>query len=146
MVAAPTVWYVNGLRTCLRAGTGIAGVTGTLKFMLLHDTYILDQDNHDFVDDVSAHEASGTGYSAGGLTVASPSVTTDAATNEARLFFTSISGISVASCYGILYVSTGTPSTSPLLTCTDFSAGDAVDQIVTSGVVGSTGFTALTAV
>jgi hypothetical protein len=144
--AAPTIWYVNGLRACMRAGFGIAGVTGTLKFVLLHDTYVPDQDAHDFLDDVIAYEASGTGYTAGGLTVSTPTVTVDGVTNESVLDFVDFTGLSVPCCYGVLCVSTGTNSTSPLLTLTDFSAGDAVDQTVTSLVVASNGHAALTAV
>lgn len=144
-MTAPTKWYVNGMRTMMRAGLGIAAVSGTVKFMLLHDTYVIDQDLHDFINDVSANEATGTGYSAGGLTLAGVTVTADAATNASILDFTDISGISVNCCYGVLYVDTGTPSTSPIFTVTDFSNGDATDQIITSAVLATNGYAALTA-
>lgn len=145
-MAAPTLWYPNGLRTCMRAGMGIASVTGTLKFILLHDTYVLDQDAHDFLDDIVAHETSGTGYTAGGFTVGTPTVTTDAPTNAAILDFDDITtAFSVLGCYGVLYVATGTNSTSPLMTITDFSDGDAVDQTLTSLLVASNGHAALMA-
>lgn len=144
-MAAPTIWYVNGLRTCMRAGLGIAGVTGTLKMMFLNSTYVLDQDLHDFINDVSAAQVTGTGVAAGGVTIAGTAVTADATNNAGVLDFTDITGISVTACYGVLYVDTGTPATSPVLTITDFSEGQAVDVAVTSLVLASNGFAALTA-
>lgn len=143
--AAPTIWYVNGIRTCMRAGMGLASVTGTLKMMFLNSTYVLDQDAHDFVNDVSAAQVTGTGVASGGVAVSTPTVTADGATNSAYLDFVDLTGINVTACYGALYVDTGTPSTSPLLTLTDFSAGDAVDQVITAAVLAANGYAALTA-
>lgn len=144
-MAAPTLWYVNGLRTCMRAGMGIAGVTGTLKLMILSSGYVLDQDVHDFVNDVSTYQVTGTGVASGGITVGSPTVTADSATNSAYLDFTDPTGLNVTGCYGVLYVDTGTPSTSPLLCITDFSEGTAVDQIITALTLAANGYAALTA-
>lgn len=48
----------------------------TIKVMLLTSSYTPDLD-HDFVDDVSANEVSGTGYTAGGATLASKAITDD---------------------------------------------------------------------
>lgn len=145
MANSPTIWYVNGIRTCMRAGMGIAGVTGTLKMMFLNSTYVIDQDAHDFVNDVSAAQVTGTGVAAGGVAVGTPTVTADGASNSAYLDFTDLTGINVTGCYGVLYVDTGTPSTSPLLCITDFSDGDATDQVITAGILASNGYAALTA-
>lgn len=144
-MAAPTIWYCNGLRACIRAGMGIAAVSGTPKVMFLTSSYVLDQDAHDFVDDVSTYEATGTGVSAGGVTLSSPTVTVDGASNTVTLDAADISSISVTACYAVVYVDTGTPSTSPLLTLTDLSDGDAVDAIwtgITWGALGIAGITA----
>lgn len=142
---AKTLWYVNGVRTCIRAGMGIAGVTGTVKMMFLSSAYVLDQDNHDFVNDVNANEVTGTGVAAGGVAVASITVTADAATNAAIIDFADITGINVTGCYSVLYVDTGTASTSPLLCVTDYSDGTATDQVITAALVNSQGYAALTA-
>jgi hypothetical protein len=144
-MAAPTIWYVNGLRTCMRAGMGIAGVTGTLKMAFLSSAYVLDQDAHDFFNDVSAVQVTGTGVPAGGLTIGSPTVTVDGPTNTAYLDFTDPTGINVTACYGVLYVDTGSTATSPLLCVTDFSEGDATDQVITSAVLAANGYAALVA-
>lgn len=145
MTDAPTIWYVNGIRTCIRAGMGIAPVTGTPKLMFLNATYVLDQDAHDFVNDVSAAQVTGTGVAAGGVAIGGVTVTADAPTNAAIIDFNDLTGISVTACYAVLYIDTGTPSTSPLLCITDFSAGDATDQVITSAVLAANGYAALTA-
>lgn len=53
----------------------------TLKVMLVTSTYTPDQDTHDFRDDVT-NEVSGTGYTAGGATLANKAVTVDNTDNE----------------------------------------------------------------
>lgn len=57
----------------------------TIKVALLEDTYTPNQDAHDFWDDVSANEASGTGYTAGGETLANKSLTYDTGSNTVVL-------------------------------------------------------------
>jgi hypothetical protein len=142
---ARTIWYVNGIRTCIRAGMGIAAVTGTPKFMFLNATYVLDQDNHDFVNDVTSAQVTGTGVPSGGITLTTPTVTADGPTNAAYIDFVDLTGILVTGCYGVLYIDTGTTSTSPLLCITDYSDGTAVDQVITAAIVASNGYAALTA-
>ena len=53
----------------------------TIKVALLNNTYTADQDAHDYFDDVSAYEVTGTGYTAGGLTLANKTNTYNSATN-----------------------------------------------------------------
>lgn len=142
---AKTLWYVNGVRTCIRAGMGIAGVTGTPKMMFLNSTYVLDQDNHDFANDVTSAQVTGTGVASGGVALSSITVTADGPTNTAYIDFADLTGISVTACYGVLYVDTGTTSTSPLLCVTDFSDGTATDQVITAAILAANGYAALTA-
>lgn len=140
-MTAPTLWYVNGLKKALSSVLAL----GTPKVMFLTAAYTLDQDNHDFINDVSTYEATGTGVSAGGFTLVSPTVTIDGTTNTVAVDANDITGISVTACYAVLYVSTGTPSTSPVLSITDLSDGDAVDAIwtgVTWNALGIAGITA----
>lgn len=55
--------------------------TDVIKVMLTTVTYTPDQDVHDYKDDVT-NEVTGTGYSAGGATLASKTVTYTAGTNK----------------------------------------------------------------
>lgn len=144
-MASPLIWYVNGLKTCLRAGLGVASVSGTVKAMILHDTYVLDQDNHDFVNDVSASQASGTGYTTGGITLGSVTVTLDGPTNTVAFTAAPVTGLNLLGCYVVIFVDTGTPSTSPLLAIGDASDGSAVDVTLTSLNWASNGIAAITA-
>lgn len=144
-MVAPIKWYTQGVKTCLRAGCGLGAPTGTLKFMLVKATYIFDQDVHEFLTSIGANEATGTGYTAGGFTLASITTPTDAPTNVAALKANPLTGFSVSACYGVLYVATGSAATSPLLALVDFSDGGAVDSILTSVTWNTLGITGLRA-
>jgi len=54
----------------------------TIKVMLLTSSYTPNIDTDIFIDDVSANEITGTGYTAGGATIANPTVTQDDTDNE----------------------------------------------------------------
>ena len=51
----------------------------------------------------------------------------------------------VTACYGVVYIDTGTPATSPILCATDFSDGTGVNQVITAAVLATNGYAALTA-
>jgi len=53
----------------------------TIKVALVSSAYTPNQDTHDYFDDVVANEVSGTGYTAGGLSLAGKTSTYDAANN-----------------------------------------------------------------
>lgn len=144
-MTAPTLWYVNGLKSMATAGLGISSVTGTIKMMFLSSAYVLDQDNHDFLNDVNANEVTGTGVSAGGVTLASVTVTVDGATNTVTIDAADVTGINVSACYGVIHVSTGTASTSPLYLIVDFSEGTATNVTITGVTWSASGIAALTA-
>lgn len=109
-MTAPTLWYVNGLKKMLDSALAL----GTPKIMFVSSSYVLDQDNHDYINDVNTNEVTGTGVVAGGVTLPTVTTVTDAATNKVNLKHGVISGISVSACYGVIYVSTGTAATSPV--------------------------------
>ena len=117
-MTAPTVVYCNAPKKAWEALLA----TGTPKYVLATATYTPDQDAHDFLNDVT-NEAAGTGYVAGGNAVGAVTVTLDTATNTVKVDAADISGISVSCRWGVLYVSTGTSSTSPVLAYVDFSEG-----------------------
>jgi hypothetical protein len=140
-MAGPTLWYLNGLKKALDATLAL----GTPKAMFVTAAYVLDQDAHNFIDDVSTNEATGTGVSAGGVTLTSVTTTVDGASNTVTLDAADISSISVTACYVVVYVDTGTPSTSPVLSITDLSDGDAVDSVWTGVVWSASGIAGISA-
>ncbi len=95
--------------------------TDTIKAALVTTAYTPDIDAHDFWNDVSSNEASGTGYTAGGFTLASCTVTQDNTNNRAVYDATDVSASTVTTTfrYIIIYKSTGVSSTSPLILSID---------------------------
>ena len=104
--------------------------TDTIKVALCTSSFTPDQDTQDFYDDVT-NEVSGTGYTAGGATLASKSVNYDSASNtmSLRAGATSWTGATFTARYAVIYKDTGTGSTSPLLGYVDFGG----DETVSSG-------------
>jgi hypothetical protein len=96
--------------------------TDTIKVMLLDDTLAPDQDTHDYIDDLNANEVSGTGYTAGGATLASKTIGYTAGTNVTKFDAADVtwSSSTITARYAVLYVDTGTPATSVLIGYTDF--------------------------
>lgn len=96
--------------------------TDTIKVMLLTSSASPDQDTHDYIDDLNANEVSGTGYTAGGATLASKTIGYTAGTNVTKFDAADVtwSSSTITARYAVLYVDTGTPSTSVLIGYTDF--------------------------
>ena len=103
----------------------------TIKVALVSSSYTPDQDAHDYWNDVSSYEVTGTGYTAGGATLASKTATYDSATNVVILDAadTTWASSTITARYAVIYDSTGTSSTSPLIGYVDFGS----DQSSTSG-------------
>jgi len=120
-VTAATVVYTRMPKKAMEALLAL----GTLKVMLATATHTPDQDAHDYINDVSANEASGTSYSAGGITLTTPTVTIDTATNTLAIDADDVTtaSLSVSCRWAVVYVDTGTPSTSPVLCYVDLSQG-----------------------
>jgi hypothetical protein len=124
-------------------GTAVVNwTTDTIKYALLTG-YTPNQDTHDFFNDVSANEVTGTGYTAGGFTFTGKTSTYDTATDQARLDAGDASWASstISATHGVVYKSTGTSTTSPLMACTVFGAtfattnGTFLVQFDTTGVI-----------
>ena len=104
--------------------------TDTIKVALVTSSYTPDQDADEFFDDVT-NEVAGTGYSAGGETLANKSVTVDNTNNLSKfdaddaLWTTA----TITARGGVIYKSTGTAATSPLICYIDFLA----DKTATAG-------------
>jgi len=105
--------------------------TDTIKVALLSSAYTPNQDTHDYFNDVSANEVTGTGYTAGGITLASKTATYDAGTNVIVLDAADVtwSSSTITARYAVVYDSTGTSSTSALIGYVDFGS----DQSSTNG-------------
>jgi len=103
----------------------------TIKVALLTSSYTPDQDTHDYFNDVSTYEVTGTGYTQGGITLASKTATYDSGTNVIVLDAADVtwSSSTITARYAVVYGSTGTASTSPLIGYVDFGS----DQSSTNG-------------
>jgi hypothetical protein len=143
---ADTVYnaYKAGL---LNADINHANGGDTIKLALLDNTHTIDQDTHDFFDDVSADEMTGTNYVAGGATLANQAVTQDNTDNEGVFDADNVTWSSSTitnARFAVLYKSTGTASTSPLMCIWDFgtdkssSNGDFTVAFDTEGIINIT--------
>jgi hypothetical protein len=104
--------------------------TDTIKVALTTSSYTPNQDTHDYFNDVT-NEVTGTGYTAGGNTLASKTITYDDANNVIVLDAadTTWGSSTITARYAVVYASTGTASTSPLIGYVDFGS----DQSSTNG-------------
>lgn len=129
---------------------GFKGKIGTIdwasagvdvKAMLVADTYTPDIDADVYISDVTG-EVSGTGYTAGGQSLANKAVVVDTANDVAKYDADDVTwtGTTITARGAVLYVDTGTPTTSDLICYIDFasnkttSAGDFVIQWNADGV------------
>jgi len=120
-MAVTAFWYGLGLSACLNKLVDFD--TDTIKVSLHTSTYVPAQDTHDYWDDAT-NEVTGTGYTAGGATLAGASITYTAATNILKLDGTDVTWTSatITARYAVIYGSTGTAATSPLIGYVDFGA------------------------
>ena len=125
-MAISAEWYGLALKNLMDGSTTFDWDTDTIKVALLSSAYTPNQDTHDFFDDVSANEITGTGYSSGGFTLSSCAVSYDSASNEIRLDAADIvaNPATFTARYAVVYKDTGTASTSPLLGLIDFGADE----------------------
>lgn len=131
----------NSYKTDILAGN-IDHDADTIKVMLVTSSYTPDADTHTFKDDVT-NEVSGTGYTAGGETLASKTVTQDNTDNEGVFDAADVtwSTSTITARAAVMYKDTGTASTSPVMVYFDFgsdqssSAGDFTIQWGSEGIV-----------
>lgn len=106
-------------------------VTDTIKVALLGTGYVPNQDTHVFFSDANANEITGTGYTAGGVALATKSTFYNAATNTTRLIADNAvwgPGASLTARYAAIYKDTGVATTSPLLGYVDFGGVQTVSS------------------
>lgn len=120
-------WYGRGLEA-VKTGAVDWG-TDTIKVALLEAAYTPAQGTHQFFADVSASEASGAGYTAGGATLANRAQSYDAANLRVVLDADDVSWdpSSITAQYVVVYKDTGSPATSPLIGYGDAGAPQTSD-------------------
>lgn len=98
-------------------------ISDTIKCALTTSSYTPDQDAHDYFNDVT-NEVTGTGYTAGGATLANKTVTYTSGTNVFKFTADPAAWTSstITARRAVIYKDTGTASTSPLIAYVDFGA------------------------
>lgn len=111
----------------LVSGAAIAPLTDTIKIALLSSAYTY-ADTDQFFSDVDADEVTGTGYTAGGVTVVVAHTYLDT-TGTTYTFSADPTWTTLTATFrhAIIYKSTGTATTSPLISDVNFG----VDQVLT---------------
>jgi len=109
--------------------------TTTIKVMLVTSDYAPDIDTHEFISDVT-NEASGTGYTTGGIVLTNRTVTVDDTNDWAKYDADDISwaASTITARGAVIYKDTGTDTTSPLIAYIDFvsdKSSTAADFIIT---------------
>lgn len=117
MATGTAAWYGKGIQAVLNKEWDWN--TDTIKLALAATAYTPDPDAHDYWNDVSANEVTGTNWAAGGVTLSGCTVDVDATNNRVRLFATDVSVATVTlsdAKHAIIYCDTGgASSTDPLI-------------------------------
>ena len=125
-MAVSTKWYGNGLLNVAKGNIDLDG--DTIHAALVGTGYTPDQDAHDFWNDVSAQEISGTGYTAGGQAITSKALTYDTSTNVVKFDFddpTWATSTITNARYMVLYKKRGGASSADeLIAYTDFGQSE----------------------
>lgn len=126
----PSKLYGNFLKQALNKE--IDWDSDTIKVALLTSSYTPNQDSHDYLDDVSSYEVTGTGYTTGGATLASKTSTYDGTNNVIVLDAADVtwSSSTITARYAVIYDDSGANAASKaLIGYVDFGS----DQSSTNG-------------
>jgi len=117
MATVETRWFTKGGKNLVEQEVG--WVSGPINVMLMRSGYVFDKNGPEAYSDVSANEATGTAYVAGGVVVANRSVTVDTVSNETRLLGDAVqwSNSTIAARGAVIYANVGTK---PVLGYVDF--------------------------
>lgn len=122
-------WFGNALtgQFGTTAARRVDWVTDTIKCSLHSASYSPNQDTDVFFS-AATNEVTGTGYTAGGVTLSGKSVTYDSASNETRLLAGDANWTSATftTAKAVIYKDTGSAATSPLLGWIDFGGNETV--------------------
>ena len=132
-----TRWFGLGARNQwgATAADRVDWVNDTIKIALITSAVSPNQDTHDYWNDLSANEiAGGGGYTTGGATLGSKTLTYDGATNQVRLDCADPSWPFTTSKtfrWAVVYKDTGSAATSPLLGYGDFGGDETTSNTYT---------------
>ena len=112
-------FHLNSLK-CLIPDLGASGTV--IKVALCDSAYSPNQNSHDFFDDITHELSAGSGYSDGGATLTGKAVTISTVTTKFDANDVAWDNSSLTARYAIIYYSTGTAATSPLIGYVDFGA------------------------
>jgi hypothetical protein len=105
----------------------------TIKVALCTSSYTPDQDTHDYFNDITNEVSeTGTNYTAGGATIANPTITYTGATNVFKFDGDDVAwaNSTINARYAVVYdASPGTAATNPLICYVDFGE----DKISSTG-------------
>lgn len=143
-MAVTSKMYGPALQSLVAGEINFAG--STVKAMLCTSTYTPNQDTHRYKSSVT-NETTGTGYTAGGVTLASKVVSYDSASNTLSLDANDPTwpGATFSFRYLVFYVDTGTASTSPLLSYVDFETTQSVTAATFTYTIPTAGLLTITA-
>ena len=112
-----TNWYGKAVQSVLNKQTNL--VSDNIKVALFTNSYVPNFDNDTSYTAISG-ETSGTGYTAGGLTLANKTLTQDSAANVWKFDADDItfSGVTLSFRYAVLYNATS----NQLIACVDFGS------------------------
>lgn len=110
---------------------------------LCTSTYTPNQSTHEWFSDIT-NEVSGTGYTAGGVTLASKTYAASALVTTFDFADPSWTTASFTARYAIFYKSTGTSTTSPLIAYADFGADNTVSAGTFTLTVNASGLFTIT--
>lgn len=128
-MAITSHWYTLALSKAAQNTLFSASWTAdTINCALVTATYTPAQDTDSFWSTPQANEITGTGYSAGGVTLGTKSIGAVTGTHEIPLIAANAvwTTASFTCRYAVVYRSTGTASTSPLLGWVDFGSNETV--------------------
>jgi hypothetical protein len=102
-------------------------LTQTIKVALVTSSYTFNQETHDYFDDIT-NEVSGTGYTAGGATLASKTNTETTRVTTFDAADTTWTSSTITARGAVVYYASGTASTSLLIAFIDFGADKSSDN------------------
>lgn len=126
-----TVTFFNSFKAKLLSGANAIDFDAdTLKITLHTSSYVPDVDAHDFYNDLTNELSTGSGYTSGGATLTTPSVTQDNTDNEGVFDADDVTWASstLTASQAVIRKDTGVAGTSPLICVIDFGGNKISDN------------------
>jgi hypothetical protein len=129
-MAVTAYWYGYALAKAFGStqATGVPSfdwLSDTIKVALLNSSYSPSQDTHKLFSEVDSREVTGTGYTAGGATLANKTLSYTAGTNVVMFdntADTTWATSAITARYAVIYKAGTAAATSPLMGYVDFGA------------------------